>query len=60
MQTLLSPSEAAERLRISRSTLTRLTTAGRIRHYRLTPKRVVYREDDLEHYLEACACGGGK
>jgi excisionase family DNA binding protein len=44
---LLSVAEAAEFLRVSQSTVWRWINAGRLRAYRVGPKRVRLREDEL-------------
>ena len=50
--TLLTPAEAADWLRVSRSYLARLRVAGGGPPYiKLSPRLVVYRREDLEAYV---------
>lgn len=49
--TLLTPQEAAERLRLSERTLRDLKRAGAIRYVALSPRRIAYRDDDLAEYI---------
>jgi len=49
--------EAARRLGVSRRHLERLVAAGAIRHVR-SGGRVLFRDEDIEAYLDAQARGG--
>ncbi len=49
--TLLTPQEAAERLRLSERTLRDLKRTGAIRYVAISPGRIAYRADDLAEYI---------
>lgn len=53
MNTLLTEAEAASRLRMSPRSLRDLRQQGRIRYVAITARKIVYREDDLDEYVEA-------
>jgi excisionase family DNA binding protein len=48
---ILTVDEAAGRLRVSRRTLYRLVSAGRLRPIHPTPGRTVFTEREIEAYL---------
>ena len=58
MRTLLTISEAAEVLRISKSLLYQLVERKQIRHLRIK-KRILFDADWLDEYLDSCMVGVG-
>ncbi|KQM37987.1 helix-turn-helix domain-containing protein [Sphingomonas sp. Leaf10] len=50
---LLAPQEAAERLLISERTLRDLKRKGLIRYVAVSARRIAYRPDDLDEYVES-------
>lgn len=44
--------EAAEYLRISQRTFDTLISQGRIPRYKISKQRVLFRQDDLDEYVE--------
>ena len=50
---LLTPDEAAERLRVSERTLRDLKRRGLIRYVAITERRIAYRPEDCDEYIEA-------
>ncbi len=52
MTELLTPGEAAVRLRISVRTLRSLKAAGAIAYVAVSPRRILYRSSDLDAYIE--------
>jgi hypothetical protein len=58
MATLLTQREAALALRLSERTLERLRVAGTgPKHCRLASRRICYRQQDLDAYIEARVVG---
>jgi excisionase family DNA binding protein len=62
MSTLLTETEAAERLRVSLATLRRRRCEGRAPAYIKVGASVRYRVEDLDAFIESClvAAGGTK
>jgi excisionase family DNA binding protein len=54
---LLTPAEAAARLRISRALFYRLVTSGRLRSLKIGGRRLIV-EEDLEAYIASQSEGG--
>ena len=52
MTALLTPEEAARRLRVSTKTLRQLRQAGEIRYVAVTERRIFYRPEDCDDFLE--------
>lgn len=50
---LLTPEEAAERIRVSTKTLRQLRQQGLIRYVAVTERKKLYRPEDCDAYLEA-------
>lgn len=50
-QGFLSSTEAASYLRVSKSYLYRLTSTGKIRHFKPSGKTVYFRQSDLDEYI---------
>jgi hypothetical protein len=55
MRGLLTPDEAAAHLRVCVKTLRQLRQAGLIRYVAVTPRKIFYRPEDCDAYLESCA-----
>jgi excisionase family DNA binding protein len=53
MESVLSLREAAAKLGLSSRTVRRICAAGLLPLYRVSPRRVVIREADLESYLQS-------
>ena len=53
MSELLTPIEASRRLRIGERTLRDLRQKGRIRYVALTARKIAYRVEDCDEYVEA-------
>ena len=54
MSTLLTHDEAAARLRICPKTLRTIRQRGLIRYVAVTPRKILYRPEDCDAYLESC------
>lgn len=50
---LLTPAEAAQRLGICTKTLRQIRARGLIRYVAVTPRRIFYRADDCDAFIEA-------
>lgn len=53
MTELLTPIEAAGRLRMGEKTLRELRKQGRIRYVALSARKIAYRPEDCDEYIEA-------
>jgi excisionase family DNA binding protein len=53
MSALLSPEQAAERLHVSERTLRDMKRRGVIRYVAITARKIAYREDDLEEFVDS-------
>jgi len=53
MAELLTPSEAAGRLRMGEKTLRALRKQGRIRYIALSARKIAYRPEDCDEYVQA-------
>lgn len=51
---LLTPEEAAARLRVCDKTLRALRQQGLIRYVAISKRKIFYRPEDCDAYLEAC------
>ena len=54
MSGLLSHEEAAARLRVCSKTLRAIRQRGLIRYVAVTPRKIFYRPEDCDAYLESC------
>lgn len=54
----LTADEAAERLHVTRRTLDRYRTEGRLRAFRIGPRAVRFRPDDLDALAQPIPAGG--
>ncbi|WP_428480375.1 helix-turn-helix domain-containing protein [Sphingomonas beigongshangi] len=55
MGDLLTPEEAAKRLHVCTKTLRRLRTNGQIRYVAITDRKILYRPEDCDDFVAACA-----
>ncbi len=53
MTTLLSPADAEKRLQISERLLRNLKREGAVRYVALSARRIAYRTDDLDEYIDS-------
>jgi hypothetical protein len=51
---LLTPDQAAARLRVCTKTLRQLRQQGLIRHVAVSKRKIFYRPEDCDAYLESC------
>jgi hypothetical protein len=54
MTTLLTPEQAAARIGVCAKTLRAIRQRGAIRYVAVTPRKIFYRPEDCDAYLEAC------
>lgn len=54
MSALLTHEEAAARLRVCPKTLRSIRQRGLIRYVAVTPRKIFYRPEDCDAYLESC------
>lgn len=54
MTALLTHDEAAARLRVCPKTLRSIRQRGLIRYVAVTPRKILYRAEDCDAYLESC------
>lgn len=55
MSDLLTHDEAAARLRVCTKTLRQLRQQGLVRYVQVSPRKIFYRPEDCDAYLESCA-----
>lgn len=55
MNDLLTPDEAAARVRVCTKTLRQLRQQGLIRYVQVSPRKIFYRPEDCDAYLENCS-----
>lgn len=53
LEDLLKPEQAAARLRVCTKTLGRLRRAGLIRYVAVTERKIMYRAQDCDNFIEA-------